>query len=409
MKYSDIINDDIINAALMKLSRYKNKKPEIAKALRNKEITIARIKKLLENHSYVCGKVYTNSITEKGKTRHLTYTKGIIESVVRHIIFRTFSEILVPKMVKGVSSNIEGRGSTYCMLYNSKRAKHYKYYLCEDIKSYFASVDKSILLKIIIEESNCDADLINLLTELLKVCSKGIAIGTVDCQLWANVYLMQLDRFILSRYKNISYSRYCDNIYIMSNNIKDIHNMHQDIKKYTKRLKLKIHPCNIGLVSKGFRVLSIRIFDTHSLIRKKLKDVIKRASDISSYFGYFKITNSKNLLKTIMATKFSDLTGVPEYVNSFVGNKMPIDSIVDKTIVVTNAIIEDSRFKDNSGKFKLRAKVAFKYNEGDKNEYIFFTSSNAIISAIKYINENSAAKYPIETTVRRNANQIIFT
>ena len=57
MKYSDIINDDIINAALMKLSRYKNKKPEIAKALRNKEITIARIKKLLENHSYVCGKV----------------------------------------------------------------------------------------------------------------------------------------------------------------------------------------------------------------------------------------------------------------------------------------------------------------------------------------------------------------
>lgn len=88
---------------------------------------------------------------------------------------------------------------------------------------------------------------------------------------------------------------------------------------------------------------------------------------------------------------------------------MPIDSIVDKTIVVTNAIIEDSRFKDNSGKFKLRAKVAFKYNEGDKNEYIFFTSFNAIISAIKYINENSAAKYPIETTVQRNANQIIFT
>lgn len=143
MKYSDIINDDIINADLMKLNRYKNKKPEIAKSLKNKENIIARIKKLLETHSYVCGKVYTNSITEKGKTRHLTYTKCIIESIIRHIVFRVFSDILVPKMAKGVSSNIKGRGSTYCMLYNSKRAKHYKYYLCEDIKSYFASVDKS--------------------------------------------------------------------------------------------------------------------------------------------------------------------------------------------------------------------------------------------------------------------------
>lgn len=53
MRYSDIINDDIINAALMKLSRYKNKKPEIAKALRNKEITIARIKKAFRK-SFIC-------------------------------------------------------------------------------------------------------------------------------------------------------------------------------------------------------------------------------------------------------------------------------------------------------------------------------------------------------------------
>ena len=88
-----------------------------------------------------------------------------------------------------------------------------------DIKHYFDTVDHDILLKII-ERKIKDEKVIWLVKQILKNFivneeNKGMPLGNLTSQFFANVYLNELDYFIKHKLKSKYYIRYVDDFIII--------------------------------------------------------------------------------------------------------------------------------------------------------------------------------------------------
>ncbi|MCX6750380.1 MAG: RNA-directed DNA polymerase, partial [Candidatus Pacearchaeota archaeon] len=87
-----------------------------------------------------------------------------------------------------------------------------------DIKHYFQEVDRDILLGIIKRKIKCRKTLC-LIELILNNFSdiKGMPLGNLTSQFFANVYLNELDQFVKHKLKAKYYIRYVDDFVILHN------------------------------------------------------------------------------------------------------------------------------------------------------------------------------------------------
>lgn len=77
------------------------------------------------------------------------------------------------------------------------------YILKCDIRKFFNSANQDILTNLIIRKIK-DNDAIWLINKIIKSFPKGLPLGNITSQLFANVYLNELDKFIKHKLKNFS-------------------------------------------------------------------------------------------------------------------------------------------------------------------------------------------------------------
>ena len=143
-----------------------------------------------------------------------------------------------------------------------------------DIKHYFETVDHEILLKIIERKINDDS-LIWLIKQILnnldtKIKCKGMPIGNLTSQFFANVYLNRLDYFVKNKLRAEFYIRYVDDFVILHENKEVLDLYKYKIAKYLKNLKLELHKdkSKILPLRNGVTFLGYRIFYHYKLLRK---------------------------------------------------------------------------------------------------------------------------------------------
>jgi len=170
-------------------------------------------------------------------------------------------------------------------------------------------------------------------------------------------------------------------------------------------LHLRSNPCLFGACKDGCRVLSAVIYPTHTRLRRRVKEAMRRSDNVCSYYGHCKYVDSKNLIREIMYKKFGDLLDIPEYITSFTGDKRELDSLVGKRLLVVDCLIEEGKFRNKHGEFRERAKVAFKM--GDR-EYIFFSSSQPILHYCRYFLRDKSKYLPVELTITKINKQFKF-
>ena len=141
-----------------------------------------------------------------------------------------------------------------------------------DIKSFFTSIDQQVLYdqlsrKVKNEEilwlaktiifHDCAHDISpknqsqpSLFDKLPKDKSlftvakgKGLPIGNLTSQFFANVYLNELDHFVKHKLKAKYYLRYVDDFLILSDSRQFLENCRDQITEFVlEKLKLKVHP-----------------------------------------------------------------------------------------------------------------------------------------------------------------------
>lgn len=138
----------------------------------------------------------------------------------------------------------------------------------------------------------------------------GIAIGNLTSQLLSNIYLDQLDRFVVFDLRFRHYGRYVDDFFLVSNDKPELIAAEQKIAKFLKtELQLALHPhkhylqeCHRGVTFLGATIYPHRIYPGPRLKRNllhALSDPDCSMETRASYTGLVKHFKHDKLLNNI--------------------------------------------------------------------------------------------------------------
>ncbi|MFA7664308.1 MAG: reverse transcriptase/maturase family protein [Clostridia bacterium] len=148
------------------------------------------------------------------------------------------------------------------------------YYLKVDVKSYFASIDHTVLTQII-RRTIADRDVLDLIEKILDsyhdTPGVGIPLGNLTSQLFANVYLNELDTFVKHHLKARHYIRYMDDIVLLHPEKEQLWEWRDAIAGFLGTLKLRLHPRKqvVAPVRCGIDFLGYVVFRDHVRIRNR--------------------------------------------------------------------------------------------------------------------------------------------
>jgi retron-type reverse transcriptase len=178
-----------------------------------------------------------------------------------------------------------------------------------DIRKFFASVNQTILLKQLFERIP-DEDIRWLLAEIVGSFNSGqsgvgIPLGNLTSQLFANVYLNELDQFVKQDLRYPNYVRYADDFVFVSPHKNELLAILPIVSDYLQsNLRLAMHPDKIILktFASGVDFLGWTHFLDHRVLRKTTeRRMFKRIAEQSgkatlrSYLGLLSHGNTCGL------------------------------------------------------------------------------------------------------------------
>lgn len=220
------------------------------------------------------------------KLRHI-HKACVRDRVVHQAVFRILYPIFDRGFIFDSYSCRVGKGThravkrleTFCRRL-SKNYRQPVFSLKCDIKKFFDSIEHSILRRLIVKKID-DAKVIGLIDSIIGSFSaspgKGLPLGNVTSQLFANIYMNELDQFVKHRLKVKEYIRYTDDFVIVSPNREYLEKLLAPMAKFLSvYLGLSLHPRKIILhkLSQGVDFLGYVVLPHHIVLRTKTKNRI---------------------------------------------------------------------------------------------------------------------------------------
>ncbi|MBU2638403.1 MAG: reverse transcriptase/maturase family protein [Nanoarchaeota archaeon] len=143
-----------------------------------------------------------------------------------------------------------------------------------DIKRYFDNVSHETLMNIISRKIT-DKNTLELIWKILRnhsTKSKGMPLGNLTSQFFANIYLNELDQFIKQNLKAKYYLRYVDDFVILHKSRLQLRKWKRQIEDVLKhKLLLELHPqkSKILPLGRGIDLLGFKCFFHFRILRRK--------------------------------------------------------------------------------------------------------------------------------------------
>lgn len=174
----------------------------------------------------------------------------------------------------------KGKGSHKEVNYAYKKTRTHKYFLKLDVRKYFDNIDHPVLKKLLSKIIK-DVECLNLLFALIDSygCSadgKGLPIGNLTSQFFANYYLSLLDHYVLEQLKPCGYVRYMDDFLLFDDSKEKLKIFLNQIETSCKnKLLLELKPavlgnCKNGASFLGYLIKSDSVKLTQKSRRRKL-------------------------------------------------------------------------------------------------------------------------------------------
>ena len=182
-----------------------------------------------------------------------------------------------------------GKGTHAALRAASRGCRTMPWVLRADVRKFFASIDHEIqmsqlaeliadekvlaLCRKIVESSNPQEPVVDwfpgddLFTPFER--RRGLPIGNLTSQWFANLMLHGLDRAVTSRCAEGSYLRYMDDIVLFGESRQGLRASLESMACALDRLRLRFHPRKtcVGRTTDGFSFLGFRVFPRHRLLR----------------------------------------------------------------------------------------------------------------------------------------------
>jgi len=226
---------------------------------------------------------YTGFYIKDPKLRRI-HKATVRDRVLHQAIFRVLDPLFDPYFIahsfssrtrKGTHRGVDALES-----FGRKATKNWKrkaYVLSLDIRKFFDSVDHGILVRLIerrITEVRLRKLLLTIIESFNTESGKGIPLGNVTSQLFANVYLNELDQYVKRTLHARYYARYCDDFLMVSLDRKHLAGLIPSISAFLKReLRLELHPLKIEIrpFEHGIDFLGYVVRPHHRVFRTRTK------------------------------------------------------------------------------------------------------------------------------------------
>lgn len=315
--------------------KHKKSRPDVTFFERYLENNLFKIYEILKNRSYKSSK-YSHFYIRDPKLR-LIHKAPVFDRVIHHIVSVELETIFEPTYFAHSYSCRKDKGTHKAVLAFKKMALKVSrnntracWVLKCDVKKYFASIDHEILLSALRKRIG-DQDFMAILFEIIDGFysdktvdighKKGVPIGNLTSQHFANIYLDKLDLFVKHDLKVKHYVRYADDFVLLSNDLDHLKSLVSPIQKFLKEeLALVLHEDKIFFrkFKDGIDFLGYVVFPNFILprtktkkrmfrkIKQKVKEyrggriTIKKLNEtVQSYLGYLGHANTYELKRDV--------------------------------------------------------------------------------------------------------------
>lgn len=272
--------DNLILAA-KEASRNKRYHAEVLRFNANLEENLLHIQQRLLSGEWSPGPFREFDVYEP-KLRHI-HAPAFEDRVVHHALVQHIGQYFEKRFIDQSFACRVGKGthaaSTCLVSYLRSARSSYKegkvFVLKADISKYFNSIDHKILIKILSRIIG-DVNVLEVLSSIITKSDciqgdKGLPLGALTSQLFANAYLDQLDHFIKNELRIKYYLRYMDDFVVLLDNKADLWELLAKIRYFLIcRLKLYLnHKTRVFPANQGIDFVGYRHWFDHILPRKR--------------------------------------------------------------------------------------------------------------------------------------------
>jgi retron-type reverse transcriptase len=284
----------------------KRKKPEVAAFEYHLEPELLRLSDELRTRTYRPGPYHHFYIYERKKRK--ISAAPFRDRVVHHALCQVIEPLWETRFIHDSYACRVGKGTHRAADRAQAFARQYAYCLKCDIRQFFPSIDHAIL-KDMLGRIIADADVNWLIAQILHsgegvlaseytmqyfpsddpstlrstqgragsgqglwaaLRPRGLPIGNLTSQFWANVYLNPLDHFVKRELKCPAYLRYSDDFLLFHDDKARLHRWREAVMAFTADLRLTLH-ANKSVIfptRDGVEFVGYRIFPHYRRLRK---------------------------------------------------------------------------------------------------------------------------------------------
>lgn len=289
--YEQIWDFENLYLAYRRARKGKRGRPQAAAFERIQDDELLALQDELRDFTYTPGRYHSFFIHDP--KRRLISAAPFRDRVVHHALCRIIEPIWERRFIDDTYANRVGKGTHRALDRATQYARRYGHFLQCDIRQFFPSVDHSILraeLARLIADRDalwlCDRILasgVGVLADEYEMAwfpgddllatgrPRGLPIGNLTSQWWANVYLNGFDHFVKRELKCRAYVRYVDDLLLFSNDRRHLLDWRAAVIEKLASLRLRLHEdcARVYPTASGIPFLGFRLYPDHRRLKRR--------------------------------------------------------------------------------------------------------------------------------------------
>ncbi len=264
--FEQITSFDNLTLAAYKTFRGQKQNPAVARFYFHLETELFRLQEELKSGQWQPRPYQVFEVYEP-KPRRIC-AAALRDRVVHHAICNVLDPIFERRMISDTFACRREKGSHAAVVRAQEFSRRFGYFLQCDVQKYFASIDH-VALKQLLRRLLKDDRALALLDRIIDQplpgaeAGKGLPIGNLTSQYFANLYLGELDHFVKEGLGVKGYVRYMDDFLLFGDDKAGLRKSLAAVRNFLDgrlRLTLKEPATILSPVSCGFSFLGFRVF-----------------------------------------------------------------------------------------------------------------------------------------------------
>ena len=288
--YPQLCDWDNLYLAYRKARRGKRRYAPAATFEFYQEQYLSELRQELLHKSYKPGAYHSFYIHEP--KRRLISAAPFRDRVVHHALCNIIEPIFERSFIHDSYANRVGKGTHRALDRAQQYARRFPYVLQCDVRQFFPSIDHASLRHTLTRKI-ADRDVLWLIDSILSSGEgvlaeqyqmqwfpgddllavhrpRGLPIGNLTSQFWANVYLNPFDHFVKRELRCKGYVRYVDDMLLFADDKATLWQWQEAVHNKLNELRLTIHPgAHPRPISEGIPFLGFVVYPTHRLLKRR--------------------------------------------------------------------------------------------------------------------------------------------